>query len=446
MYSVLNSGDSPGPPQATSSTKVKSTKTKETNFKGVPNLKTIVVNCRKIEANRAAFLNLIDSTKPNIVIGTESWLTPDIQSSEIFPPGFNIYRKDRKIGTKEACNKQTGGGVFLMIDSKLISTEVPELDVDCEIIWAQVQLPRSKFLNVGSYYRPEYTDETYLDKLNDSISRISSNGSHIWLGGDFNLPDIDWKKSTTVTGGKNISKGNRLIDIAENHNLTQVQHFPTRGENNLDLLFTNHPSLVNRAEVIPGISDHDVPILDIKIKADINKKQPRKVYIYRKADYETMKQDTQTFVKDFVERTENKSIDDLYNELINKIQQLLDNHIPSKMTKKKPKTPWMSDRTKRLIKKRDKYYGKLKGNNKAKHKYKNYKQTIQKQIRQDYNKYINSIITENDQDIYNSQTRGNSMKKFYTFVKNLKRFYWSSTCKGKWHTYLRSYQESEYSQ
>jgi hypothetical protein len=43
--------------------------------------------------------NLIETHKPNIIIGTESHLDSTIASSEIFPDNFqNPYRKDRKLG------------------------------------------------------------------------------------------------------------------------------------------------------------------------------------------------------------------------------------------------------------------------------------------------------------------------------------------------------------
>ena len=39
---------------------------------------------------------LIDTEKPDVVIGTESWLTPEISSGEIFPSGYTAYRTDRQ--------------------------------------------------------------------------------------------------------------------------------------------------------------------------------------------------------------------------------------------------------------------------------------------------------------------------------------------------------------
>ena len=54
-------------------------------------------------------------------------------NSEIFPKDlYSIYRKDRT-GRKE-------GGVFLAISTDILSSEQPELDTDCEITWAKVDI------------------------------------------------------------------------------------------------------------------------------------------------------------------------------------------------------------------------------------------------------------------------------------------------------------------
>ena len=66
-----------------------------------------------------------------------------------------------------------------MVSSKYMSVEHPELDTDCEVIWAQVQLPGLKYLNVGAFYRPDHTDESYLDNLNTAIEKLSKNTLHI---------------------------------------------------------------------------------------------------------------------------------------------------------------------------------------------------------------------------------------------------------------------------
>ena len=50
------------------------------------------------------------------------------------------------------------------------------------------------------------------------------------------------------------------------HSLEQVQLQPSRGDNILDLVLTNRPSLINSVSLIPGIADHDSICTDIMIK------------------------------------------------------------------------------------------------------------------------------------------------------------------------------------
>ncbi|CAC5402327.1 unnamed protein product [Mytilus coruscus] len=72
--------------------------------------------------------NLVESTHPDIVIGTEIWIDSSIKDSQIFPSGYKIYRKDRQL---------SGGGVLIAIKDTRISSSVPELDTNCEIIWCK---------------------------------------------------------------------------------------------------------------------------------------------------------------------------------------------------------------------------------------------------------------------------------------------------------------------
>ena len=74
---------------------------------------------------------MIDKEKPDILAGTETWLTPDVMNSEIIPPelGYSIYRKDRPDGY---------GGLLLTVSNKLSSVDLPSLSTDCEIIWAKL--------------------------------------------------------------------------------------------------------------------------------------------------------------------------------------------------------------------------------------------------------------------------------------------------------------------
>ena len=84
-------------------------------------------------------LNLVDATQADVIIGTESWLTSDIPDSEICPPGYTMFRKDRV--------NRTGGGVFIMYVNHLTDTRCFMM----EMVWAQLQVVDLQFC---SLYRP----------------------------------------------------------------------------------------------------------------------------------------------------------------------------------------------------------------------------------------------------------------------------------------------------
>ena len=55
------------------------------------------VNCQSVKSKVPQFLNIIESTEPGIILGTESWLSLDIHDSECFQSGYSVYRKDRHV-------------------------------------------------------------------------------------------------------------------------------------------------------------------------------------------------------------------------------------------------------------------------------------------------------------------------------------------------------------
>ena len=53
-----------------------------------------------------------------------------------------------------------------------------------------------------------------------------------------------------------------------------------------DLFLTSNHTLVNKVEILSGISDHEISISNISIKPKISRQKPRSVPTYRKADWD----------------------------------------------------------------------------------------------------------------------------------------------------------------
>ena len=205
------------------------------------------MNCQSIKNKKADFHTIIDSAKPDIILGNESWLTPDIKNSEIFPGSFDAVWKDRA--------NDAHGGVFITFKRDLLWIKTPELDTNCEIVWCKMNIIGCRTLYLGSFYwPPDKIDNDYLEEFNSSLSRIMSNrNAHVLVGGDFNCGDVEWSQMQVPQGVQKRQWQQQLLDIIGEHCLTQVVDIPTLNDKTLDLLFTNFPSPVNGVKGMPQI-------------------------------------------------------------------------------------------------------------------------------------------------------------------------------------------------
>jgi hypothetical protein len=71
---------------------------------------------------------------------------------------------------------------------------------------------------------------------------LAHKGAHIWIGGDFNLPGIDWQNVNIKHNSQHTAECHQLLDISKNAFLDQLVLEPTRitetQSNTLDLFFT----------------------------------------------------------------------------------------------------------------------------------------------------------------------------------------------------------------
>ena len=75
-------------------------------------------------------------------------------------------------------------------------------------------------------------------------------------------------------------------------------HFPTREKNTLDLILTALPGQFKDVHVPYKLIDHDIVSGTLKIFIHPINKPRRKVYLYQKGDYESMRKDILEFAKE----------------------------------------------------------------------------------------------------------------------------------------------------
>ena len=139
-----------------------------------------------------------------------------------------------------------------------------------------------------------------------------------------------------------------------------MQREPTRGHNILYLFCWNKLSLVKACISISGISDHSIVLADCDLKATINKKPPRTVYQWSKADWQLIKEQTGSFAKQFMALALTRTVKENYTVFIENMEGILAINIPSKLSNSRHNLPWMNINFKRLTRKKGRRFKKAK--------------------------------------------------------------------------------------
>jgi hypothetical protein len=312
----------------------------------------------------------------------------------------------------------------LAITDKLVSSTEFTLDSKCEIIWCKINIVGSKPLFIGSYYRPTNDNPEPVFELDASLSKLSHSSAmpNVILGGDFNLPSIDWKNYDVKPNPQYGYRVNRsMLNVVEEHGLNQHVHEPTRLDSILDLLLTTNPNLVEHVKVYPGMSDHSVVTATVNIRARLNKKPPRKIFLFRKMNEEGIREDASKFHDSFFESTDRAkhSASENWVLLKLKINDMLEAHVPQNIIKQRWDVPWMTTPIRRLIRKKKRVYNAYKRNpnNNIWDKFTKLRKTVQKELSHSKNEYLLGLL----EDPMNPNSNPSVSKKFWGHVKSLRR-------------------------
>ena len=79
------------------------------------------------------------------------------------------------------------------------------------------------------------------------IIMLENPKSIVWIGGDFNLPNINWIDNSISNNAYPLSFCNLLLDTFDTFRFQQLVTFPPEDiRNTLDIFATNQPSLVEK--------------------------------------------------------------------------------------------------------------------------------------------------------------------------------------------------------
>ena len=266
---------------------------------------------------------------------------------------------------------------------------------------------------VGCIYRPPWTKNDYAQQVRQELLDLRTKfpKSNFILGGDFNLPDINWT-TESVDGHRYCRNINdTFMDAFHDLGLKQIVDTHTRGKSTLDLFLTTNPNLVVDHSVISGISDHD--IVDVQMRINLPRKKPikRKIFLWNRTNIDQIRKDARNLNHLFTSRHKNdNNVDNIWNCLKRSLLLLLDDNVASKITSSKHHQPWITTATKRIVRQKQRWYTKSKQKTDCpitQQKYKDMKKDSQRLCRKTHDTYVNNLIEDDTNN-----------KKLFTYIRS----------------------------
>ena len=175
-------------------------------------------------------------------------------------------------------------------------------------------------------------------------------------------------------------------------------------------------------EVIPGISDHDIPLLDVSTRVLLNKRSPRKILQYHKANFEGLVKSiadfSAKFCRDFA-CSERWDVETMWKGFKHAILKAMDVYIPTKLVSaRKQSLPWISREIKIAIRKCNNLFRKAQNSNNSADRdaYAKQRSLVQSMIRQSYWDHMEHKIVGDD-----GEPTASIQKNFWSYIKATKK-------------------------
>ena len=217
-------------------------------------LSILLINARSLAPKLHCLQALYAALSPSLICVTETWLAPTTSNTAISIPGYSLHRTDRQ--------HSTGGGCAIYSKTELAAIPItdPDLDVFPDSAWVTIiQLFPS--LLVGCIYNPPPSTTRSRQNLTNLLTVVASMPYQAKaVMGDFNLPDISWTRTPSLS-----RHSHEILSQLSVDGWQQLVLSPTRAEHILDLIFS-HGTMNASASVgplFPG-SDHKVVTCSIQ--------------------------------------------------------------------------------------------------------------------------------------------------------------------------------------
>lgn len=320
----------------------------------------------------------------DILCFSETKLNDTVPSSKLEIDGYKTpIRKDRDINN--------GGGLMIYLKHNIFSKRRSDLENNSiECVWLEIRSLKSKFL-LGLFYRPPNSSIEFWNHFENSLESASEQNMDMIVLGDFNEDILSPVSS------------NHLTRTMLKFNLAHVINEPTRitptSATCLDLIMTNHSSIINDSQVLPPFnSDHSTITTEVNFKTYKSLTYKKNIWKFEEANITAIENELNQTDWSFILNGDNM------NEIANQFEEVIlstaQKFIPKVTFTKRPNDkPWMTNEIRKCMRQRNRLYNKAKRTRQTSHwqKYKDKRNEIVDIIREaksDYNKKLEEKIAD----------------------------------------------------
>lgn len=281
------------------------------------NVTVILGNVRSICNKLDQLQILLNSSSPDVLCLTETWLNDKITDGLVVRNSkYNIFRCDRK--------DTVGGGVALLVRTEFSCNLVYSLSSRTfESIVVDLHR-KSSFRIIVVYNKPGY-DVDGIQELIDFTGHYLTVPYPVYVVGDFNIPNIDWQQNCASDNYSNV-----FLRFCNDSLLQQVITFPTRERNILDLVLTSEVSTLSAVSSFPSFHGADHTFISFSICSCEIPSQIRQVRDFTKGDYVAMSREILQ-IDWYAVLNVYPNADAFYNFFVSFIHSIIDLYVPFKM-------------------------------------------------------------------------------------------------------------------
>lgn len=351
--------------------------------------------------------NAVSTFDYDLICLTESGLTSNISSDELFPVSYSVFRSDRKF---EITGHQRGGGALLAVrsDYKVTKLNLEPVSVvpDIDVVGCKVTIPNSTLLVFVIYIPPQTTIRDY-ELFFDTFERLPlfENNYKLLICGDFNIPSFN--SDPNDNKAKLINNFLQYLDLRQFNSITNVN------ERLLDLILANFECNVSRDSVPLLSEDRHHPSLIVRLQLEskygnnFSTKQDNKMFNFKRANfillYDRLLQVDWSCLEAYTDP--NDACDKFYAVL----HLIFDECVPKFKKTNRRFPPWFNYEIKNNIRKKEvalKNYKKYKNDHYLR-QFQTLRRTIKRQVDTAYRQYASNIENEISRD----------PSKFWSFVQ-----------------------------